>query len=116
MDDLAGDVRRGLQEQDAVHDVTDLAGSPERGEPAADGEAPVMTATLPVMVRSSSTAAWGTGSPSRARRCSGPRSYSSRPPSGCIGTTVALAPVGSHQGAPWWFHWSASSAGPPVPK
>ena len=29
--DLAGDVGRGLQEQDAVHHVADLAGPPERG-------------------------------------------------------------------------------------
>ena len=29
--DLAGDVGRRLQEQDAVYDVADLAGPPERG-------------------------------------------------------------------------------------
>jgi len=34
--DLAGDMRRCLQEQDAVPDVADLAGAPERGELVAE--------------------------------------------------------------------------------
>ena len=34
--DLSGDVRRGLQEQDAVHDVADLAHPPERGKPVTE--------------------------------------------------------------------------------
>src|ERR1700749_638769 len=33
--DLPGDVGRGLQEQDTVHDVTDLARVAKRGSPAA---------------------------------------------------------------------------------
>ena len=35
MQDLAGDVRRGFQEQVAVDHVADLAGAAERGKPAA---------------------------------------------------------------------------------
>ena len=34
--DLTGDVGRGLQEQDAVHDVADLADPAERGKPVAE--------------------------------------------------------------------------------
>ena len=34
--DLAGDVRRCLQEQDAVDDVADLADAPERGKPVTE--------------------------------------------------------------------------------
>ena len=34
--DLPGDVGRGLQEQDAVHHIADLAGPPERGTPGAE--------------------------------------------------------------------------------
>jgi hypothetical protein len=34
--DLAGDVGRGLQEENAVDDVADLAGPSERGKPAAE--------------------------------------------------------------------------------
>jgi len=34
--DLPGDGGRGLQEQDGVHDVADLADLPERGKPVTE--------------------------------------------------------------------------------